>query len=347
MAAWFSLSERQNSVEGHLQRYSNRIFSWIFALGGVGLFPFALGHWFKGSLLMAIPIALLVAVFLGFATWTFAGRRLDSGAVLVLTLFCNFVGLFALINVHALGFYWIYPLMLAVAFLVPWRWSAPINAANVIFTIAFAAGSAPEAHLYRLVITLFLTYVFTVLFSYNIERQQSALKNLAVHDSLTGIYNRRYFEQKQEEAYRHWKRTGRKSALVMIDIDHFKEINDCYGHIVGDRVLVALAEYISTQLRPLDLFFRLGGEEFALLLHETAADQAVLLSERLRRNFELGCLGGDLPAFTVSFGVADMPDHGSLSTWLEECDDALYSAKRTGRNRVVMAPPNEKQVETT
>jgi len=346
MAAWFNTSERQSVMEGHLQRYSKRIFSWVFALGGVGLLPFAVLHWLRGNPLMAIPVALLVVVFIGFATWTFSGRRLDSTAVLLLTLFCNFVGLFALINVRELGFYWIYPLLLAVAFLVPWRWSAPINAANILFTIVFAADSAPETHLYRLIITLFLTYTFTVLFSYNIERQQQALKDLAVHDPLTGIYNRRYFEQKQEEAYRHWKRTSRKSTLVMIDIDHFKEINDCYGHAVGDRVLVALAEFIGAQLRPLDLFFRLGGEEFALLLYETTADQAALLSERLRRHFEAGSLDGVLPAFTISCGVAELPEHGSLSAWLEQSDEAMYAAKRAGRNRVVVAPPSEERGDT-
>lgn len=329
-------------MEHHLHRYSSRIYFGVFVLGGLALSPFAFWHLCLGSWLTAAPIAAVVIVFWGVDAWSLITRqRIASGAILFVTLFCNFVGLFALVRLHEIGIYWIYPLILAVAFLVPCRWSAPINIANVIFTLLFAVTWMPDVLHFRLVATLLLTLTFTVLFSYNIERQQQMLKDLAVHDPLTGIFNRRYFEQKQWEAHRQWKRTGNKSCLVMIDIDHFKVINDRHGHGIGDQVLVALTKHIGAQLRPFDLFFRLGGEEFVLLLHETTADQAALLAERLRRQFDQGSLDGTLPAFTISCGVAELPENEPLSHWLEQSDEALYAAKKGGRNRVVVAPVNK------
>jgi len=102
-------------------------------------------------------------------------------------------------------------------------------------------------------------------------------------------------------------------------------------------VLVALSKFISSQLRPLDRFFRLGGEEFAILLLDTSATQAASLAERFRSYIADGSLDGKLPMFTISCGVAEYPERGTLSDWPELCDKALYAAKDAGRNKVVMA----------
>ena len=342
MAAWFNYESGNIGMGRHLDHYSSRIYFGVFILGGLALSPFALWHLNEGNLLTAAPIAALVLVFWGVDAWSVLSRqRIGHGAILFVTLFCNFVGLFALVRLREMGIYWIYPMMLAVAFLVPCRWSTPINIANVIFTIVFAATWMPEALHYRLIATLLLTMTFTVLFSYNIERQQQILKDQAIHDPLTGAFNRRHFDQKLDQAYRLWKRAGQRSAMIMIDIDFFKAINDTHGHAVGDQVLTALSQYIIAQLRPSDYFFRLGGEEFALVLPNTSAQQAALLAERLRRHFDQGSLDGIIPAFTISCGVAGFPECEPPSRWVEKSDEALYAAKKGGRNLVVITPASE------
>lgn len=174
------------------------------------------------------------------------------------------------------------------------------------------------------------------------------LKEMAIRDELTGLYNRRHFMEHARAEFMRHKRYGSSLSLLMIDADHFKTINDNYGHSVGDLTLAALAEIGRRQLREVDIFARIGGEEFAILLPETALEDAVVVAERIRASVEFSSLredGGralrsDLGAnqglrFTVSIGVActnaQLEDVDSL---LKMADRALYAAKNAGRNRV-------------
>lgn len=178
------------------------------------------------------------------------------------------------------------------------------------------------------------------------SRIQRELKNklrfaleYSASDALTGLYNRRYFERRLREESAHAKRHKRPFAIVLVDIDHFKLVNDTYGHEDGDRVLCHVAELLGASLREDDIACRFGGEEFVVLMPDTDFRQAQSVAERVRqavaeRPFEAGA---QRPLnITVSVGVALNDAEGDTPELvLKRADIALYRAKREGRNRVI------------
>jgi diguanylate cyclase (GGDEF)-like protein/PAS domain S-box-containing protein len=159
------------------------------------------------------------------------------------------------------------------------------------------------------------------------------LRRLLTQDHLTGAANRARFQQLLERAHQAWTETGTPLSLIMLDIDHFKRVNDSHGHLAGDLVLVGFAETISQAIRPTDVFARLGGEEFAVLLAGTTLIEAGELAERLRTlvaAMRVATPQGEL-SITVSLGCATATGTNDL---LRAADAALYVAKRTGRDRV-------------
>ncbi len=170
------------------------------------------------------------------------------------------------------------------------------------------------------------------------RRAEEALKKLASTDPMTGIANRRRFMKYGKREYAIFLRHKRPLTAVMLDIDHFKAVNDTFGHAVGDRALILAVEICGKSLRAGDLFGRIGGEEFALILPDTNSAAAFLVAERIR-----GMIEGEtkdredgIPPFTVSMGIAEAGE-GDFDSLLRRADEALYKAKEEGRNRVVTA----------
>jgi diguanylate cyclase (GGDEF)-like protein len=181
------------------------------------------------------------------------------------------------------------------------------------------------------------------------ERYRSELQVLASTDPLTGLANRRTFYEHAEGELMRVVRTGRVASLLLLDLDHFKRVNDTYGHSVGDAVLVEAARRIATcARRKIDLAARLGGEEFAILLPETDAKGALVLAERVR-----AALSGEPIAIgeanalriTTSVGIAvATPATASIEEFLRSADEAVYRAKHAGRNQVAVAGEGVPQV---
>lgn len=168
----------------------------------------------------------------------------------------------------------------------------------------------------------------------------SEVQQLAITDSLTGLYNRRGFYDLGQREIDRFQRFGRTLTAIMLDIDHFKDVNDTYGHSVGDQVLMTLARRCRTNIRHVDILGRYGGEEFAILLPETDLFTASEIAERIRRSIadEPFQTDHDLVRVTVSLGVTRaLPETTSLQALLERADVALYRAKAEGRNRVEVA----------
>jgi diguanylate cyclase (GGDEF)-like protein/PAS domain S-box-containing protein len=167
------------------------------------------------------------------------------------------------------------------------------------------------------------------------KRMEKELRRLAATDPLTGLANRRTLMDLGERELAHSRRHRRPLSMLMMDIDHFKQINDKYGHQQGDKVLKALAEACSRLLRQSDLMARVGGEEFAILLPDTPAANAMEVAERMRSSVTLLTTfdGQDLPHITISVGGATTTgDSDCLNSLLRRADDALYQAKAAGRN---------------
>ena len=175
-----------------------------------------------------------------------------------------------------------------------------------------------------------------------IEQLQVALKEQAIRDSLTGCFNRRYLDETLERELSRSRREGYPLALVILDLDFFKQINDTYGHLAGDRALVVLAETLRADIRQEDVLCRYGGEEFVILMPRMPLDKAVERAEGWRRQIAGICItfGNFKITFTASAGVAAYPDHGKTPDELTHAaDTALYVAKNIGRNRVVEYTP--------
>jgi two-component system chemotaxis response regulator CheY len=168
-----------------------------------------------------------------------------------------------------------------------------------------------------------------------IKRLEDLLVEQAQIDPLTGLRNRRALTERLQQEWARVQRHGQRLALVMVDVDHFKRVNDAYGHFVGDRLLQEISRTIAGQCRKTDLPARYGGEEFAIVVPDETTSGAAHLAERCRREIEAIRLPlvATLTA-TASFGVADAIDLPSLEALLGRADEALYAAKRAGRDRV-------------
>jgi len=205
--------------------------------------------------------------------------------------------------------------------------------------------STPMADSFFQILGLCLTMLFTLSLHLMInatlvnqaEDHARAQEKLAARDSLTGLLNRRKMGEHLEESYYRFQRYDRPFSVILCDIDHFKQVNDTWGHDAGDRVLKAVAAKLRNNIRPSDQASRWGGEEFLILLPETREPGAVKTAEKLRQqitvaNLDIGHSGTPL---TLSFGVAQSGPGLDLTQVLKNADQALYRAKDTGRNRVV------------
>jgi diguanylate cyclase (GGDEF)-like protein len=167
----------------------------------------------------------------------------------------------------------------------------------------------------------------------------AAVQQQALTDPLTGLYNRRGFWDMAEHELLRAHRFNRPLSLVLIDIDRFKEINDTYGHLMGDKILASVSANCKLEFRQVDLVARYGGDEFIVLLPETKLHEALSAAERLRmriENLRFAYEGEELRT-TICIGVAEMQRGDSLKSLIERTDQALYRAKQGGRNRVGVA----------
>jgi len=178
-----------------------------------------------------------------------------------------------------------------------------------------------------------------------LDESQQRLRELADHDGLTGLFSHRMHYQRLEEEFARRGRTGKPISLLLLDLDHFKRINDRYGHLAGDLVLKTISDLVLSTCREMDIASRYGGEEFTVILPETGADAARLTAERLRKIIEAHAFsfnGDQNVQITVSIGVATSSEYLASATELTAgADRAMYHAKALGRNRVEHAEPTD------
>lgn len=185
----------------------------------------------------------------------------------------------------------------------------------------------------------FATRAAAVLERVALSEQMKKLKKLSITDDLTGLLNRRYLLDRMEEELSRSLRYNRQMSVLMLDLDHFKQINDSFGHPAGDRILEGVAVTIMNSIRTIDIAARYGGDEFVIVLPETDTGMALLIAERLRSSIAetppAATRDNASPvSLTVSIGIACCPQHGATVDGLLKCvDEALYQAKDRGKNR--------------
>jgi diguanylate cyclase (GGDEF)-like protein len=172
-----------------------------------------------------------------------------------------------------------------------------------------------------------------------LQLANAKLQSLSRTDRLTQLYNRGYWEDCLIKEFARFKRTKEPSALIMFDIDHFKKVNDTYGHQAGDEVIRTTASAVKDKVRATDIAGRYGGEEFGIILIDTQGEGAMLLAQRLRKHIEsiLVQYEGMEIRYTISLGVSEINmQMRDYKQWLEQADQALYQAKESGRNNAIL-----------
>ena len=192
--------------------------------------------------------------------------------------------------------------------------------------------------LLTLALLLGSTYVMLDHLGDKLDAAQKALLEASIRDELTGLHNRRYLMARLNEEFERARRKGTALGLLMMDVDHFKVVNDKYGHPAGDEVLRSIAQTLASMLREYDVGGRYGGEEFAVVLAETTPADMLKLAERIREKIEQLDDHGNATGIhvTISIGVAVLKDDDTTETLLQRADTALYRAKEAGRNRTVL-----------
>ena len=180
--------------------------------------------------------------------------------------------------------------------------------------------------------------VMTVINDITVRKQmEDDLKALATRDYLTGLWNRRYFMEAGEQEYNRFLRHNRPFSIIFFDLDHFKIVNDTYGHSQGDQVLITTTNLVQREIRAIDIAARYGGEEFAVILPETGLAESTNVAERMRlalESYQYTVPGGTF-SVTASFGVCEIiPGDSSFESLIARADKALYAAKNLGRNQV-------------
>lgn len=321
--------------EAVLSAYRDRIFYRLAIVAVILLPPFVVNAFLQKQFGIAFASLALVAVFAVDVIAIRRGAKPPVAPVVLIIPVALAVGV-TIMRQGVIGALWAYPAVMLFQFVAS-RWVANmLNGLLVIMVTVLAYQYLGVSITIRVLVTLVLTMIFTNIFLGIVLRLQERLRKLGITDALTGVYNRRQMDRAVGEAVERHKRYGASSSLLLIDIDYFKRVNDEFGHAAGDRVLRELAALMRRSLRKLDLVFRIGGEEFLVLLPDVRRAGAAEAAEKLRREVASADLhpGWQL---TVSIGVGELGPGEACEQWIRRIDRALYAAKDSGRNRVVVA----------
>ena len=322
--------------EDLLARERDRVMYSLSILVLVFIVPFAVNDFLKGRNALGIAV---VCVVVAFALNGYAIRRRRRPPIpyaLLLVPITAAVTL-SLATLGVIGAFWCYPVVLFVFFVLPQTLANVCSVALLLAATAMVHHYLTMRITVRFSVSLLLTIVIMNVIQNIIRELQRRLVEQAIRDPLTGAFNRRHMQARLAEAVEHNRRGAAPASLLLIDVDHFKLINDERGHDACDTVLNGIVSVARHRARKVDLLVRLGGEEFVVLLPDTTEGDAVEVAEDLRRSIaESGLLDGR--AVTASIGVGGIHPADSVESWIQGADAAMYAAKAAGRNRVARRP---------
>lgn len=338
-----------------LQRLKHDFHLFMITLVGLiascTLLPYALYRMATEDYLVGMVDILMITVSTVSVWMAWRSGETEKPGFLMAAVFC-FGAVLVCMKLGQDVLFWIYPLMVFIFFLV-----APIKALLLlllmvcaIVSLHFSEHSAifnTNFQLLAFITTTLVTSIFAYIFAYRSHLQRQELRRLATTDPLTGAATRHSLTDELTYAIQLFQQKGVVSGLMLLDLDHFKRINDNFGHHAGDQILSQLVPLLKQMIRQQDSVFRYGGEEFVLLIKEIQLADLHRLAEKIRHAIWHQLTLPDGSALTTSIGIATVQHASDWESWLQNADVALYQAKHNGRNQVVISSGSTEQAIAT
>ena len=313
----------------------NEILKNISFLALLLLTPFAIINFLNGRIGLGFGNLTLIGIFAG-NIWALKNDKPNLLEHLILFGLIPIGVMYLSFSIHIqkiIGVLWCYPTIVACYYFLPEIKARIANILFVVFTFPVIWNTFDVDIVTRIYVTIILVSFSAAVFIKLINQQQDILRETATTDFLTGVLNRTLLQRHLEEAIDQYQRTDLPMTLVVLDLDNFKNVNDNFGHVKGDEVLKDVAKLLQLRCRKVDKIFRLGGEEFLVLLYNTALHNAINICEELRISISnLNTISDH--SVTVSLGATTIKDKESYLSWIKRTDDKLYLAKKNGRNKL-------------
>lgn len=309
----------------------------VTVFGGVaiaGIAPFAVYRYYTGNNIAAImDTAIVFGIGLALADAWLSGNT--RRAALFMTVATNLGCIASATLLGLAGLFWTFPVLLVNFLLLGHRTALAVSLFTLCFLILDGRAFESKLELSMFLVSASVVGLLAFMFAFRTTSQRKQLEELALLDPLTGAQNRRGMDQELDIAIKTFARDRSSYGLAVMDLDHFKRINDKYGHEEGDEVLVDFSNYLRKNSRKMDRLFRMGGEEFVLLIPGVDAESLRIIIEHHCKYIEehLRCRDETV---TVSIGSAILVSGEDRQEWLARADSVLYAAKQAGRNRTVV-----------
>lgn len=308
-----------------------------------GITPFALFRFMQGEILAGVlDLGIVLGICAGVVYGWMTGHTRRAGLFLALVSSLGDVMIGQIVGEP--GLFWLYPVLITNFFLASPRIAFWLNLGAITAFMLNQEVFSSSVQMWTFFASSVVVSCCAFVFSRRTENQRVRLEHLATIDPLTGVKNRRSMDEAIAIACNVAARFSMPYALALLDIDHFKQVNDRHGHAVGDEVLIALASLLEQHSRKTDQLFRFGGEEFVLLLPGVSPAGLKVAMNNLQQVLRASLRSPD-GRVTLSFGVAMLQASDTRDSWLERADAALYQAKNTGRDQIIYADVSSRPVE--
>jgi len=299
----------------------------------VGILPFAIYRAYNHDWKIAIlDIFVVIGMGLIFIYIYKTDNVKNASLVIIIVALIGNVVSFYIKGIAQIN--WIYPGMLMVYFVVSPKKGLLLNFILLALFLPKLIMSLEIIDLATTLMTIMITNIIAYAFASGLRQQEDKLKKMASEDYLTGAGNRRALSLKVEELQKTLRNHDKTATLILIDLDYFKKINDTYGHIQGDEVLIKMVELLGSHFKESNCIFRYGGEEFLVICSNVNIHQAYKKAQEFRQVYKNNIIIDDQEQ-TISIGVAEYSKEESNEEWIHRVDLALYQAKNEGRDRVI------------
>ncbi|MFC4699017.1 GGDEF domain-containing protein [Glaciecola siphonariae] len=313
----------------------DRVVFTVAALSFLAVCPMLVARIIERNWFMVTLDAILLVMFAFIAVNVMRGRYLDvSRRILGVFMVLGMIGTTTMGDTG--NAYWLYPGFIAIFFMF-----SPIVALSIAVLVSvtvfpFLYERFAATNLFTLYATLLPTVLFIYFFSKDLRAQHKTLSMQATEDYLTQTGNRRAFNDEAQLCIDALNKSNASNVLILFDMDHFKRLNDAHGHVTGDSVLKDVSNIVQGCLRSTDKLYRLGGEEFGIIVRHALLSDALGIAQKIRQSIDNN-KNEHLPDYTVSFGIAELLKNESVEDWMSRADKALYQSKQNGRDQISIA----------